>query len=157
MINAISIVLIFNGCQQDIVVPANDQTLSTSAIMDNILYTFAIPKTTVGINDTLSATLVACNLSLSPVTLYASYSPYFYSWSLKNISGRIIMYGPMGANNLIRIIPLNTNQSTVMYSLQQAIKDTSGLPVVAGSYVLQWNLNNRAATLLSFSLDLSLQ
>jgi hypothetical protein len=110
-----------------------------------------------GIHDTLIATLTAYNQSSKPETLVVGYSAYLYTWSLKNDSGRVIMFGPMGANNLLRMIFINPNQSSVMYSIHQAIADTSGAPVTAGSYVLQWNLNNRVTTLLSFSLNLSLQ
>ena len=157
IIFCISIIIILGGCKNNSVAPTNGQILSTSAVLDNIQYSFAIPKAEYGIHDTLNATLTAYNQSSSTDTIYTSYSPYFYSWSLRNAGGKIIMYGPVGADNLIRIITLNPNQSTVMYSLHQAIADTSGATVVAGSYVLQWNLNNRATTLLTFSLDLSLQ
>jgi hypothetical protein len=151
--------LISDGCTKssNSVTPITNQTLTTEAVSDSIQYTFAIPKGVFGIHDTLSATLTAYNQSSKPETLVVGYNPYLYTWSLKNESGRVIMFGPMGANNLLRMISINPNQSSVMYSIHQAIADTSGGPVTAGSYVLQWNLNNRVTTLLSFSLNLSLQ
>ena len=150
---------IFNGCNKssNSVTPITNQTLSTQAVNDSIQYTFAIPKGVFGIHDTLSATLTAYNQSSKPETLLVSYSPYFYTWSLKNVGGITIMYGPIGADNSIAMIPLNPKQSIAMYSLHQAIADTSGAPVLAGPYVLQWNLNNRTTTLLSFPLNLTLQ
>ena len=159
LICVLSLLLIFDGCNKNSnsVTPITNQTLTTQAVSDSIQYTFAIPKAVFSIHDTLSATLTAYNQSSQPVNLVVGYSPYLYTWSLKNNSGRVIMFGPMGANNSQRLIPLNPKQSSVMYSIHQAIADTSGAPVTAGSYALQWNLNNRITTLLSFLLNLSLQ
>ena len=159
LICILPLLLISDGCNKssNSITPTTNQTLSTQAVSDSIQYTFAIPRGVFGIHDTLSATLTAYNQSSKPETLIVGLNPYLYTWSLKNNSERVIMYGPMGANNSLRLIPLNPKQSGLLYNIRQAIADTSGGPVTAGSYVLQWNLNNRVTTLLSFSLNLSLQ
>ncbi|MHB8579193.1 MAG: hypothetical protein ACYDA4_04955 [Ignavibacteriaceae bacterium] len=154
--------IIFNGCEHtgdtfSLYPPDKQPTLSVSSIKDSILYTFAVPKTTFGIYDTLSAKLIAYNESTVPDTLYSSYSPYFYTWSLKNNTGRTIMFGPMGANNSIRLIPINSQRSEILYNIYQVIKDISGAPLTAGSYMLQWNLNDHGNTYLSFPLTIKIQ
>jgi len=151
------VVLALSTCKHNSLTPSDNQNLSQSATLDDIQYTLAIPQGSFDIHDTLFATFTAYNQSSHADTLYASYSPYFYSWALTDASGRTIMFGPMGANNSIRLIPLNPNQSAVMYSIRQAIADTSGAPVVAGSYSLRWNLNNQTTTLLSVSVTLTLR
>ena len=153
------LLLISDGCNKigNSVSPIATQTLSIEAVSDGIQYTFAIPKGVFGVHDTLIAALTAYNQSSTPETLVVGYTPYLYTWSLTNERGRVIMFGPMGANNSLRMISITPKQSSLMYSIHQAIADTSGSPVTAGSYMLQWNLNNRVTTLLSFKLNLSLQ
>ena len=63
----------------------------------------------------------------------------------------------MGANNSIRLIPINSQRTEILYNLNQVIKDTSGAPVTAGSYMLQWNLNDHGNTYLSFPLSIKIQ
>jgi len=154
--------IIFNGCEHtgdtfSLYPPDKQPTLSVSNIKDSILYTLTIPKSTFENNDTLTAKLIAFNESTVSVTLYSSYSPNFYTWSLKNNAGRTIMFGPMGANNSIRYIPINSQRTEMLYNLNQVIKDTSGAPVTAGSYMLQWNLNDHGNTYLSFPLNIKIQ
>jgi hypothetical protein len=151
------VALAFSACKHNSVAPSANENLSQSATLGDIRYTLSIPQRSFGIHDTLSETFTAYNQSSHADTLYAGYGPYFFSWSLTNASGRTIMFGPIFANNLIRMIPLNPNQSAVMYAIRQAIADTSGAPVVAGSYSLRWNLNSQTTTLLSVSLSLTLQ
>src|SRR5208283_961666 len=58
-------------------------SLSASHTIDNVVYTFSIPKATYGINVTLSATLTIYNQSMSVKTIGVQCSPaYMVNWSL---------------------------------------------------------------------------
>jgi hypothetical protein len=123
-------------------------TQNTSNVKDSVLYTFAVSKTTLGIFDALNMTLTAFNQATTPDTLYRS--DYFYTWSLTNANGKIIASGPTVRSNLIIPVVINPHQSAVLYSLQYSMADIFGAPIVAGSYLLHWNLRNG----LSFQLNL---
>jgi len=148
--------IIFYGCTPNSVAPINDQSLSVSHVQNNTLYTLSVSKYIFSIHDTLTAKLTVYNQSTVMDTLYSSFSPFFYNWTLKNNAGKIIMFGPNGANNSIRNLYLNPNQESILYDLYQAIKDTSGSPLLPGSYTLQWNLNNIYVTYLSFTLNIKI-
>jgi hypothetical protein len=149
---ALSIALIINGCKKSSnpVGSETNSTLSVSQVQDSLQYTFAIPKAVFGIHDTLSATLTAFNQSAETDTLIYG---VFFQWSLKNDSGRTLMGNPdIFLPIPIRRIILNSHQSDVFFVMDQAIIDTAGAPVIAGSYKLQVLFNS-----MSFTLDLSLQ
>jgi hypothetical protein len=97
---------------------------------------FAIPKAVFGIHDTLSGSFTAYNQSPEPETLMISME--IFQWSMKNDSGRTLMGGP-GPLSIPRSFPfiLNSHQSREIFGVYQAVKDTSGAPVIAGSYTLQ--------------------
>ena len=150
---ALSIALIFNSCKNDVIVyPKNNQILSASAVLDSMQYTFAIPRAVFGIHDTLSASFTAYNQSAEPETLMISIESF--RWSLKNDSGRTLMGGPP-----LLFIPrsqpfiLNPHQSREIFELYQAITDTSGAPVIAGSYTLQGLLYGSMVFILNLSLQ----
>ena len=148
----ISIALIINGCKKSSnpVASETNPTLSVSQVQDSLQYTFAIPKAVFGVHDTLSATLTAFNQSAETDTLIYG---VFLQWSLKNDSGRTLMGNPITYPPIpIRRIILNSHQSDVFFVMHQAIIDTSGAPVVAGSYILQCEWRS-----MLFTLDLSLQ
>jgi hypothetical protein len=113
-------------------------------------YTFAIPKAVFGIHDTLSASLTAFNQSAEPETLMVSEGNF--EWSLKNDSGRALMGGPERNPYPIVQLVFNPHQSIEIFEVYQAITDTSGAPVTAGSYTLQGLYDS-----MIFTLDLSLQ
>ena len=89
------------GCQRNnnIVAPLPSPPLqsppySVSNVKDSTLYTFSVLKDSLGIFDSLTMTLTAFNQSMKPETLFVSQSPFFYSWSLTNDSGKTITSGP---------------------------------------------------------------
>lgn len=144
------------GCKQsnDTVTQVTDPPLSVSNVRDSILYTFAIPKSTFGIHDTLSATLILYNQSSSTDTLVLRSAGVFYSgsWSLKNENGRTITYGPQVIPQNVARVPLGSHQSLGGLVIDQVIADTSGASVVPGSYILQESFSS-----LTFTLNISLQ
>ncbi len=151
-----SVLFIFSSCKKNdgSIIPSEDQELSSSSGSNGIMYTFAIPKDTLGVKDTLSATVTAFNQSAVPETLVISGVRGFFSWSLKNTSGKTIMYGPTIFNNLIAKTLFAAKGSAVIGGIHQKIIDTSGAVVVPGSYILQSSLYNGSIT---FSLNIFLQ
>jgi len=149
---ALSIAFIINGCKKSSnpVTSVTNPAVSVSQVSDSMQYTFAIPKAVFGIHDTLSASFTAFNQSAEPETLIISKGSF--QWSLKNDSGRTLMSGPERNPYPIAQLIFNPHQSKEIFELYQAIKDTSGAPVIAGSYTLQGLYNS-----MVFTLDLSLQ
>jgi hypothetical protein len=146
---------IINGCKKSSnpIVSVTNPTLSVSQVRDSIQYTFVIPKAEFGIHDTLCASVTAYNQSAEPDTLMISGGNF--EWSLKDDSGRTLMWGPPRWPYPIQRLIINSHQSGVVFGMHQAIMDTSGAPVVAGPYTLQGTLTSYGTML--FTLDLSLQ
>ena len=144
------ILLTIIGCNRDsdIIVPLTAPPSRASNIKDNILYTFAVSKDTLGILDTLDMTMTALNQTTSPDTILISDN--YYNWSLTNENGKIISSGPTVFSNLIRIVLLNPHQSLLLYHLKLSMADIFGAPIQEGSYQLRWNLING----LSFKINL---
>jgi len=149
----ILILAIFGGCEQNsnMVAPVPSAPLSTSNVKDSILYTFEVPKNNLGIFDSLTMTLTAFNEASTPETLIVGQNSRFYTWSLKNDSGKEIITGPWIGNNLLSLVILNPHQSEVLYGLRYSMADIFKAQIIAGTYLLQWNLSNG----LSFQLNLS--
>ncbi len=125
------------------------QTSSVSEAKNNVLYTLAVARDTLGILDTLSMTLTAFNLALQPDTLYTG--DYFYAWSLTSDNGKVISSGPTVLSSLIIRVLLNPHQSVVLYRLNYSMADIFGTPIAPGSYALRWNLS------IGVALQLNLQ
>ncbi len=125
-----------------------------SILQDSILYTFAIPRTTFGIRDTLTATLTLYNESSLTDTLLLRGGGVFClgSWSLKNDSGRTITSGPAVCPQVLVRVPLDSHQSLGGLVIDQVMADTSGAPIIPGSYVLQEQISS-----MIFTLDISFQ
>ncbi|MHB8853113.1 MAG: hypothetical protein ACYC6P_07150 [Ignavibacteriaceae bacterium] len=136
------ILLTIIGCNRDseIIVPLTATPSRASNIKDNILYTFAVSKDTLGILDTLDMTMTALNQTTTPDTILISDN--YYNWSLTNENGKIISSGPTYFSNLIRIVLLNPHQSLLLYHLKISMADIFGAPIQEGSYQLRWNLIN---------------
>ena len=151
----LSIALIINGCKKSSnpVASVTNTTLSVNQVKDSVQYTFAIPKAVFGIHDTLSASVTAYNQSVKPDTLMISGGNF--EWSLKNDSGRTLMWGPPRYPYPIQRLIINSHQSGSIFEMHQAIVDTSGALVLAGSYMLQGTLTLYGTML--FTLDLLLQ
>jgi len=146
------IVLIIHGCKKSSnpVVSITDSPLSISQVRDSMQYMFAIPKAVFGIHDTLSASMTAFNQSTMPETLVIYMGNF--QWSLKNDSGRTLMWGPEVIPQFVYRLELGSHQSAEIYGIRQAIMDTSGAPIVAGSYFLQGKLYGTLLFTLDFSL-----
>jgi hypothetical protein len=139
------------------VAPGNDQSLSAIQVQNGIIYTLSVPKLTFEIHDTLKAQLSAFNQSMEPETLVTGFSPYLFNWTLKNDTGKVIMFGPFPDVYTVERIFLNPHQEARLYQINQAIRDQLDEPINAGSYVLQWNLNNHGTPYLSFKLNIELR
>ena len=149
----LSIAFIINGCKKSSnpVASVTNPAVSVNQVSDSMQYTFAIPKAVFGIHDTLSASLTAFNQSTEPETLMTSIGTF--QWSLKNDNGRTLMSEPeLRYNPPVRRLIFNPHQSQEIFEVYQAITDTSGVPVIAGSYTLQGLYDS-----MIFTLDLSLQ
>lgn len=144
--------LIINGCKKSTnsVAPPIEPILSVSQVSDSIQFTFALPKAAFGIHDTLGASFSALNQAAEPETLMISEGNV--QWSLINESGRTLMSGPERYPYPLQLLILNSHQLKDIFDLHQAVIDTSGVPVIAGSYILQMLYGS-----MSFTLDLSLQ
>ena len=149
---ALSIVLIISSCKKSSnpVTSVTNPAVSVSQVKDSMQYTFAIPKAVFGIHDTLNGSVTALNQSAEPETLIISEGDF--QWSLKNDSGRTVMSGPERNPYPIAQVIFNPHQSKAIFEVYQAIKDTSGAPVIAGPYTLQGLYDS-----MLFTLDLSLQ
>jgi hypothetical protein len=156
-ISLIVSLIIFNGCKNNIVSPGNDQSLGSSQLQNGIIYTLSVSKHIYSLNDTLNAQLTAYNKSAVLDTLVTGFSPNLYNWTLKNDSGRVIMSGPFPDVYFVQRIFLNSYQETRLYQINQAIKDQWNEPIKAGSYLLQWNLNNQGTPYLSFKLNIEIR
>ena len=148
----LSIALIIHGCKKNSnpVASITDSTLSISQVRDSIQYTFAIPKAVFEFHDTLSASITAFNQSTVPETLVIYMGNF--QWSLKNDSGRTLMWGPEVIPQFVYRLELGSHQSAEIYAMHQAIMDTSGAPIVAGSYFLQGKLYGTLLFILNLSL-----
>jgi len=131
--------------------------LSSSHTVDSVLYTFAIPQATFGINDTLSATLTMYNQSTSVDTLYFECGPaYAILWSLKNDSGRTVIFGGGPVCRVIVPLLLNSHQTLQYQVIDEPIKNIPGiLDDQSGSYVLQGQMNNMSPS-WSFDFDITI-
>jgi hypothetical protein len=156
-ISLIVSLILFYGCKNNIVAPANDQSFSSTQTQNGIVYSLSVPKLTFGVYDTLKAQLTAYNQSMVPDTLVTGFSPNLFNWTLKDDTGKIIMWGPFPDVYLVEQIFLNPYQEVRLYQINQAIRDQLNEPIKAGSYVLQWNLNNHGIPYLSFKLNIELQ
>ena len=108
---------------------------SVSKVIGNSQYTLSIPKSVFGIHDTLTASMNALNISTIPETLYVNYGNI--EWTLKNASGKTIIWGPHIMSNYLIKEVLAPNQSTLVGLINTPIADSSGNPVQTGLYKLR--------------------
>ena len=131
--------LVIAGCEEhsNPVATALEPTSIISAAQDSILFTLTVSKDTLGVQDTLSATITALNQASGPETLYVAENPHFYNWTLTSDSGKVIMQGPTLGNGLVIILPINPHQTVTLYGMAVTF---FGASVQPGPYLLQWNL-----------------
>jgi hypothetical protein len=138
------------GCQSGIVGPRTVQGISTSTTVDGMKYTFAVPKSSLGIHDTLQATMTITNLSAKTDTL--GINTGWLAWTLKDSLGKTVMWGPqvVSWNVIEKILP--PGQSTLTGRIYAPIVDS----VSPGSYVLSATgvLNVAWGTPLSLTLTI---
>ncbi len=129
---AAGLVIVLGGCNQsDNLVSASTYTVQ----YDSLQYTLATPASSLGIHDTLKATVTVHNASAETDTVVWGLSTV--KWSLQDSNGRTIMFGPTAVNWALIIQPLHPGQSQELYAINQVIADTSGQPVTPGTYVLR--------------------
>lgn len=128
------------GCKHSSNVTGPVTTLPTSVsdTLDGILFTFSVSKEAMGVQDTLNASLIAFNQTAVPETLWVGVeNPEFFTWSIRNESGRIVMSGPNPATGTRYPVTVNPYQSVKLYGLSV---NYFGAIFDAGSYLLQWYL-----------------
>ena len=88
------ITLILSSCNNDDspVGASTQPILSVSQTIDSLQFTLIIPKAVFGVRDTLEATLIELNLKTVPETLCVN--PVNMPWTLKNDSGKVVLWGP---------------------------------------------------------------
>jgi hypothetical protein len=136
-----------NGCDQ------RNEVLSPGAgtlLSNGLRFTLAAAKASFGIHDTLMASVTVRNQGAVADTIVVGSS--LFRWSLQNDSGKVIMYGPRATSWLLTLVPVRPGQSLEIYDIREAIADTSGMPVAAGSYVLK-----ATAGSIPLSLNLTLR
>ena len=136
-------------------VGCNDLGNPVSPVSDGVvsgpfLFTLIIPSSSIAVNDSLRAIVQVYNQAATPETLIVG--PSLFSWSLKTPTGRTVMWGP-------QVVPLYVFQSVVeshqteeIYSVHQAIADTSGAPVTPGTYVLEAEVSGVSSMSLMLTL-----
>ncbi len=124
-----SALVVLSGCSQ-----SENPVTSDTVQSGTLQFTLAIPKATLGVHDTLQATVVAKNVGTTADTIADGVS--LFSWTLQNESGETIMFGG-GGNWVIISLPIQPGQSQTIYQVKQVIADTSGKAVVPGPYTLK--------------------
>jgi len=115
--------------------PQRDAAVSVSRIDGRTQYTFSVPHSIFGIHDTITASMTATNIGAVPETLGINYG--WLLWALKDSTGRTITSGPGVMSSYLMMRVLEPLQSAEIGSMYVPITDTSGRPVIAGTYALQ--------------------
>jgi len=118
------------------IIPVSAPVLQPPTVTSGpFVYTLIVPGSSIPFNDTIHAIVQVYNQSARAETTGVGSSGF--SWSLKTATGRTVMCGPKVVSFLIRIVVLNPFQTEEIYSINQAIADESGVPVLPGSYILE--------------------
>ena len=136
------------GCKNNAVAPAEMPILSVSTVNDNMKYTFAIPKSSLSIHDTLKATMTVTNVGSLPETLYVNYS--WLPWTLNDSNGHTVVYGPRVVSLYVIQEIITPQESILTGIISQPLVDTTGQQLLPGSYML-------SAMNSSLSLNLTTQ
>ena len=136
------------GCKNNSVAPTEMPTLSVSMVNDNMKYTFAIPKSSFSIHDTLQATMTVTDVGTLPETLQVNYG--WLAWTLKDSVGRTVAYGPRVVSMYLITEIIKPQESALTGAISQTLVDTTGYQLQPGSYLL-------SVTNSSLSLNLTIQ
>ena len=127
------------------------QILSVTCVRDSIFYTLSVPRGSLGIHDTLAATLTVNNQSSATDTLMLSAGSFSLTsfWWLTNANGRTVMSQPRIP--IPRLVPvlLGPHHSLSQMVIHQSLVDTSGAPLRPGLYTLHDQFSE-----LTFALDI---
>lgn len=129
------------------------QTLSVSSVRDSIVYTFSVARGSLGIHDTLAATVTLNNESSATDTLILGGGRLYYTglWWLTNLNGQTVLSQPrVPTPSPIRVL-LGSHQSLSELVVHQTLVDTSGAPLRPGLYTLHEQFGG-----LYFALDIVL-
>jgi len=110
-------------------------------------YTFAVPRSSFAIGDTLDASVTVLNKSSAADTVFVGGGPSGWNWRLLNTGNTTVMLGGwydfLGYN-----VDLAPNQPREIYKIRRAIiADTSGHPIQPGYYVLKAKANGVSLSL----------
>jgi hypothetical protein len=125
---------------------------SVGQVVGDLLFSFSIPKTVFGINDTLSASMNALNIGT--VTEPLAINPENISWTLRNERGQIMMRGPKFISHIVVLDVIAPNQSLLVGLISAPLKDSLGNSLKSGSYTLSTSAYLGVNTL---SLNLNIQ
>jgi hypothetical protein len=127
------------------------QTLSVGSVRDSIVYTFSVPRGSLGIHDTLAAELTLYNQSRATDTLILQGGRLYYtgSWWLTNANGRTVMSQPRVPTPAPIRVLLGSHQSLSELVVYQSLVDTSWAPLRPGLYTLHEQFGG-----LYFALDI---
>ncbi len=124
--------------------------VSDGVVSGPFLFTLIVPSASIPVNDTLRAIVQAYNQAATPETLIVG--PSLFSWSLKTQTGRTVMWGPPGVPLYVIQLVVESHQTEEIYSIHQAIADTSGAPVTPGTYVLEAEVTGVSSMSLMLTL-----
>ncbi len=126
--------------------------LSVSSVRDSILYTFSVPRGSLGIHDTLAATLTLNNESSATDTLMlGEVDPSLTGfWWLTNANGDTVMSQPPVRTSVpaIRVL-LGSHHSLSEWVVYRSLENTSGAPLRPDFYTLHEQFDG-----LHFALDI---
>ena len=137
----------FTGCN-DLGNPVSP--VSDGVVSGPFLFTLIVPSSSIPVNDTLRAVVLVYNQAAKPETLIVG--PSLFSWFLKTQTGRIVMWGPGGVPLYLIQLVIDSHQTEEVYSIHQAIADTSGAPVTPGIYVLEAEVRDVSSMSLMLTL-----
>ncbi len=126
--------------------------LSVSSVRDSILYTFSVSRVSLGIHDTLAATLTLNNESSATDTLMlGEVAPSLTGfWWLTNSNGDTVMSQPRLLTSVpaIRVL-LGSHHSLSEWVVYRSLENPSGAPLRPGYYTLHEHFDG-----LYFALDI---
>ncbi len=127
------------------------QILSVTCVRDSIFYTLSVPRGSLGIHDTLAATLTVNNQSSATDTLMFSAGSFSLTsfWWLTNANGDTVMSQPPVF--IPRLVPvlLGPHHSLSQMVVYKSLVDASGAPLRPGLYTLHEQFDG-----LHFALDI---
>jgi hypothetical protein len=125
---------------------------SVGQVVGDLLFSFSIPKTVFGINDTLSASMNVQNIGTVPDSVFVG--PGSFNWKLKNGSGQIVMQSPILFIPRLGLKVIAPDQSLLVGFIYNPFEDSSGNSLKPGSYTLSATESNLNGNTLSLNLSI---